>query len=85
MKRSEALAVMHEILDAIRETVLVNSLSLDSKENYLIKGSDGYELKIKCDLDERSKSLIKPILKCHRLDLKEERGVLTLFSKSDAV
>ena len=81
MKRAEALAVLHEIFEESQESVIYWRVSLDSKESHLVEGSDGFEIKLKCDLDEHSRSVIKSILDRHQLGMKEENGVVVTYSK----
>jgi len=60
MDRAEALAVLHEILEVCKESVAMNSVSL---ENPSISLSRGSQIKINCALDSTSKQCIAPLLK----------------------
>jgi hypothetical protein len=77
MDRSEALAVLHEILKECKESVTMNSISLD---NPPISPSRGHQIKINCTLDNTSKQCIEPILKKHELSLKETEGFVIIQS-----
>jgi hypothetical protein len=69
MDRAEALAVLHEILEACKESITMNSVSLDNSP--ISSSSKSYQIKINCTLDSSSKQCIAPILKKHNLLLKE--------------
>ncbi len=69
MNRAEALTVLHEILEACKETITMNSVSLDNLPDS--SQSKSYQIKINCTLDSSSKQCIAPILKKHNLLLKE--------------
>ncbi len=73
--RAEAIAVLQEVLDVWRESVLINSASIDTQF------SSGFEIKMKCNLDDNSRNNIRSILEKHKLSLKEENGFLVLFSQ----
>ncbi len=76
MDRTEAIAVLHEILEACSDSVIINSVSVDNPP--ISATSKGYQIKIKCNLDSDSRQIIEPILKKHKLFLKEsEEFVLT--------
>lgn len=79
MKRAEAIAVLHEIFDECKESVIY--WRLDSEESHVVEGSDGFEIKVKCDLDDHSRSVIRTILDRHELGMKEENGVVVTYSK----
>ena len=80
MDRAEALAVLHEILEAWKESIMMSSISLDS--SMISSTSKGYEIKINCVLDNISRQSIEPILKKHKLFLKESNGfsIATILS-----
>jgi hypothetical protein len=76
MDRAEALAVLHEILEAFKESVIMNAVSLDNPANST--SSKEFEIKINCSLDSTSKQSIAPILKKHNLLLKESEGIVVI-------
>jgi hypothetical protein len=76
MDRAEALAVLHEILEAFKESVIMNAVSLDNPASST--SSKEFEIKINCSLDSTSKQSITPILKKHNLFLKESEGFVTI-------
>jgi len=78
MDRAEALAVLHEILEAFQESISMNSVSLDNPPNS--DTSKGYQIKINCALDSASKQSIEPILEKHKLLLKESEGFVIIQS-----
>jgi len=61
MDRAEALDVLHEILKGVKESVTMNSVSLDDTPTSFSPKS--YAIKINCTLDSVSKQCIEPILK----------------------
>jgi hypothetical protein len=82
MKRSEALAVLHEILKVCQETITMHSISLDLNRDLLIEAAKGLEIRIKCKLDGRSRERIKDILEKYGLDMKEDEEFITFYSKT---
>ncbi|MGZ4851489.1 MAG: hypothetical protein ACXV2C_08945 [Candidatus Bathyarchaeia archaeon] len=72
MNRAEALAVLHEILKVCKESVIMNSVSLDNPT--ISSTSKSYQIKINCAFDSTSKQCIAPILEKHELFLKESEG-----------
>jgi hypothetical protein len=78
MDREEALAALHEILDACKESVIMNSVSLDNPP--ISPTSKSYQIKINCTLDNLSKQCIAPIVKKHQLFLKESEGFVVIQS-----
>ena len=81
VKRPKARAVLHEIFEECQESVIHWRVSLDSKESHVVEGSDGFEIKLKCELDDHSRSVIKTILNKHQLGMKEENGFVLTYSK----
>ena len=77
LNKSEALAVMHEIFDTCRESVTMNSVSLDA--TYMERSKKGYQIRIKCDLNSKSRKAVEVILEKHKLGIREEQGYVTIF------
>ena len=76
MDRAEALDVLHEILAVCKDSLIMNSVSLD---NPLISSkTKGYQIKINCALDNTSKQCIVPILKKHKLFIEETDGFVVI-------
>ncbi len=80
MNRSEAAAVMHEIFDAVGESICIDSVSLDDLDSLIVKGDRGYQIKMKCSLDTLARRTIKSIIEKYHLAIKEENGYV-LISK----
>ncbi len=76
MDRAEALDVLHEILEVFKESIIMSSVSLDTPPLYV--SSKGYTIKINCALDSASRQSIAPILKKHKLFLKESEGFVVI-------
>lgn len=81
MDKPEALAVLHEVLETCRESIVATCVSLDSPYSHVIPDGKGYRIRMKCDLDAYGRNCIKPVLDKHKLTLKEEGGFVIL-SKS---
>jgi len=78
MDRAEALVLLHEILEACKESITMNSVSLDNPS--ISSTSKSYQIKINCNFDSTSKQCIAPILKKHELSLKESEGFVVIQS-----
>jgi hypothetical protein len=76
MDRAEALAVLHEILEVCKDSIIMSSVSLDNSP--ISSKSKGCLIKINCTLDSASKQCIMPILKKHRLFIEESEGFVVI-------
>ena len=82
MNKTEALAVLSEIRDALKKSMVVSCVSLDgSQVSHILSG--GYEIKMKCELDSVSRDIINSILKKYELYMKEQNGYVILRSLKD--
>ena len=82
MNKTEALAVLSEIRDALKESLVVSCVSLDNSQvSHILTG--GYEIKMKCELDSVSRGIINNISKNYGLYLKEQDGYVILRSLKD--
>jgi hypothetical protein len=82
MNKSEALAVLHEVNEAFKDSICISSVSLDgSQVSHILTG--GYQIKMKCELDSSSRDIIKGIAKRHALTMKEQDGYVILRSFGD--
>ncbi len=79
MNRAEALKVLHEISDAMQESVLMSSVSLDSAPRIQQKPSGFYEIRLRCELDAHCREILHLILDRHGLRMKEEKGMVTIY------
>jgi hypothetical protein len=52
VNKSEALAIMPEVLGVLRESVLISYVSLDFECSKISKSPEDYLIKLKCDLDD---------------------------------
>ena len=73
MNKSEALAVLSEIRDAFQKLDALNCVSLDNSQVSHVS-TGGYEIRIKCELDNASRDAISGTLKRNELYLKEQNG-----------
>jgi hypothetical protein len=76
MDRKEALAVLHEILEAFNESVIMNSVSLYNPP--ISATSKDYPIKINCTLDSASRQCISQVLKKRKLFLNESEGFVII-------
>jgi hypothetical protein len=82
MNKTEALAVLREIGDALKESGTISCVFLDgSQVSHILTG--GYEIKMKCELDSVSRDTINGILKKYELYIKEQNGYVILRSLKD--
>ena len=82
MNKSEALAVLHEVNEAFKDSICISSVSLDgSQVSHILTG--GYQIKMKCELDSSARDIIKGIAKRHALTMKEQDGYVILRSFGD--
>jgi hypothetical protein len=82
MNKSEALAVLSEIRDALKKSEFLSCVSLDgSQVSHVLTG--GYEIKIKCELDSVSRDIINVILKRYEMYMREHNGYVILRSLKD--
>src|SRR5665648_1165530 len=82
MNKSEALVVLSEIRDALKKSKVLSCVFLDgSKISHVLTG--GYEIKMKCELDNVSRDIINGILKKYELYMKEQNDYVILRSLKD--
>ena len=82
VNKTEALAVLREIGEALKESVAINCVSPDgSQVSHILTG--GYEIRMKCELDSVSRDIITGILKKYELYMKEQNGYVILRSLKD--
>ena len=81
MDRVEAVAILHEILEVWGESVIMTCVSIDDASSTVYRNLNiGYEIRMRCDLDNDSRDCIKPILEKHKLGIKEEEGFVIIYS-----
>ena len=79
MNKSEALAVLREINEAVGKSASISCVSLDgSQVSHIFTG--GYQIKMKCELDSYSRDILKDIVKRHNLSMNEQSGYIILQS-----
>jgi hypothetical protein len=81
MDRAEALAVMHEIFGALRESVIASGVSLDYSGPKISKDPEDILIKMKCNLDDYSRECIQPILDKRNLKLEAKKGTVVIYSQ----
>jgi hypothetical protein len=80
LNKSEALNVMHEILAACNESLIINSVSLDCHGPLNCMSFDGFKITMKCDLNDCSRRCIQPILDKRNLTIEETQGNVLIYS-----
>jgi len=82
MNKTEALAVLNNIRDALKKSGALSCVALDgSQVSHVLTG--GYEIKMKCELDSASRDIINGVLKRYELHMKEQNGYVILRSLKD--
>jgi hypothetical protein len=78
MNKAEAIKVLFEIKDACK-THLITCISIDRPSTQIIETPNGYQIRMKCELDSYSRKCIKPILDKYKLTMKEEKGFVIVY------
>jgi hypothetical protein len=78
VEKTQAIAVLHEIIDVLQESILINSVSLDAP----FLEPNNYQIRMGCCLDTRSMDLLKPVLVKNNLGMKIGNSFLILYSLS---
>jgi hypothetical protein len=73
MNRSEATAVLRELLDACNGLILTSCVFLAPV------GSENYNLHIKCALDETLRRCALAVCEKHKLKMKETGGTVIIY------
>jgi hypothetical protein len=80
MNRPEATAVLREIIEACRDLVEMNYVSLNPTDAQIRKNADDYELYIKCTLNNPLRRCLAPILEKHQLRMRELSGAICVYT-----
>ncbi len=75
MNKSEAILVLHEIYDVCKESIALDSVSIDPVTDFFKRHDPGYQIKMVGAMDSCD---LKPILDKHRLTLTEHGDHVTL-------
>jgi hypothetical protein len=78
MNRAEAIKVLFEINDACKSH-LMTCVSIDRPSSQIIEASNGYQIRMKCDIGTYVKKCIAPVLSKYKLVLREENGFVILY------
>lgn len=73
MDRSEATAVLRELLDVCNSVILTSCVFLAPV------GSENYNLHIKCTLDETVRKCVIAVCEKHRLKMRETGGTVIIY------
>jgi hypothetical protein len=80
LNKSEASAVLHEILGVLGESVNINRVSLDYSGSKTSKSAEDFLINMKCDLDDIARKRIQPILDRRYLRIEEKEGTVVIYS-----
>ena len=69
MNKTEALSVLHEIAEALRESGVTSGVSIDPSFTKISKAPEGFTIKMLCDLDIDLWDRIQPVLEKHKLGM----------------
>jgi len=78
MNRAEAIKVLFEINDECKSQ-LMTCVSVEQPSSQIVKTPDGYQIRMKCDINKKSRNCLKPVLEKHKLRLKEEKGFVIVY------
>jgi hypothetical protein len=77
MKKAEGLIALLEILEACKDLLHVDAISVDSQTH---DADETCTIKVKCTFNGDASHRIAPILEKHQLAYREEKGYLFLYS-----
>ncbi len=81
LDRVEAVAILREILEVWGESVIMTCVSIDDPSSRISRNSNnGYEIRLRCSLDNDSRDCIKPILEKYKVGMKDEEGFVIIYS-----
>jgi len=79
--RAVAVAILREIFDVLRESVIITCVTIDSPISRDSGSPDkAFKIRIKCNLDNNSRDRIKPILEKYQTNMNEEKGFVIISS-----
>lgn len=85
MKRSEAVQLLKDILEACREQIVIDMIYLrQTQQPTQASENEGYQVVVKANLDKSSRDCLKPIIKKHGLDMKEEKEYLIFYTPQNS-
>jgi len=76
LDKSEAINILRELFSVCPEIGNADFVSLD---NVKYNSKSICRLRLKVDLDNRSKTAIRPILKAHKLEMKITENLVDIF------
>ncbi len=78
MDRQEALVVLQEVLDTLKESVNVSAISFDDSDIFVV--SSGFEIRLRCELSQDEKEIVDGVLKKHNLRMMETKGLAIIYT-----
>jgi hypothetical protein len=76
VNKAEAIVILREIFAVCPEIRFADFVSLD----YIKVNSQGfYRLRLRVDLDDQSRTEIKPILNAHNLEMMQTKGLVDIY------
>ena len=78
MDKAEAIKVLYELNFACKSH-LMTCVSLDRPSSQIVETSNGYQIRMKCEIGTYAKKCLAPILNKYKLELKEESGLVIVY------
>jgi hypothetical protein len=81
MKRSEAVELLKDILEACREQIVIDMIYLrQTQQPTQASENEGYQVVMKANIDKSLRDCLGPITKKHGVNMKEEKGCFIFFT-----
>ena len=80
MNKSEAIKVLFEINDKCKSNLL-RCVSIDRPSSQIVETSNGYQIRMKCEVGTYAKKCMATVLNKYNLGLREENGFVILFKQ----
>lgn len=77
IKKAEALKVFYEMHDKCK-SCLMNCVNPNQPSSQIEETSEGYQIKMKCELDQYARKCLTPIVERYNLTLNWENGLVVV-------
>ena len=81
MEKSEALAVLDEVVEACRESGMFECTSLEPKSEIMKNRYGGFMVKLECNLDDPARNCVRNVAQKHGLVVTEQSGYIIIGSR----
>ena len=78
MNKAEAIAVLRELFAVCPELGNADFVSLDP-DDVNVNSKGVYKIRLRVNLDEQSKSTIKPILDSYKLEISQAQDLIVIY------